>query len=175
MSENENELGPLFDAIKQKVKDRFGSKLNAVEIYEPMRNKKIKSPAVLIELVDMKTGGRNSGGLFALNVEFVAHCILSMQTENVAVEVSNFAAAFVLLLDRQKWGLSNVENSVDVSAAPGMFKPDDNGFESMAVSWVQTVHIGNEWELPDFMPTDIYLGEFPNVGADNLDSYEQAP
>lgn len=175
MSDNDNELGPLFEAIKEKVKARFGSKINTIEIYEPMKNKKIKSPAVLIELVDMKTGHRKSGGFFALDVEFVAHCILGIQTKNVAVQVANFGAAFVLLLDRQKWGFSNVETPVDVSAVPGMFKPDDDGFESMAVSWVQTIHIGNEWQLPDDMPSDVYLGAAPNIGADHQDKYEKIP
>lgn len=167
---SDKELTPIFDAIKSQVVERFGPSVN-VGIYEPQKGKKIKTPAVLIELVDMKTGQRNTGGKVAVNVEFVAHCILSFKTENVSVEVANFAAAFLLLLHQQKWGLSFVEYPQDQSASLGMFKPDSDGFESMAVSWVQPCHIGDEWVLPDDMPDGAFFSFAPEIGLAHQDDY----
>ena len=52
-----------------------------------------------------------------------------------------------------------------------MFKPDEKGFESWVVTWKQTYHLGDVALPPDYLPTDVYMGEAPAVGHGHEDDY----
>ncbi|PMN73158.1 hypothetical protein [Enterovibrio norvegicus] len=132
----------------------------------------IQTPSILLEVVAVKPGEKRSGGRLALNVEFCAHCILSLKTANVQMEVRNVAARVLQVVDLNRWGLDNAEQPRQLSAFPGMFS-EKLGFESWVVSWEQDFHLGDVDLGDDWLPAEVYLGEAPNIGAAHIDNYEK--
>jgi hypothetical protein len=130
----------------------------------------VTSPAVLLEAVQIKPGKKVSGGRFALTIEFAAHCILSMKTEKVQLEIRNFAARVLQIVNENRWGLEYAKQPAELSAFPGMFS-EKLGFESWVVSWEQEFHLGEVNLGDDWLPTDVYMGEAPNIGAAHQDDY----
>ncbi|MNL69168.1 hypothetical protein D3C87_1939920 [compost metagenome] len=55
-----------------------------------------------------------------------------------------------------------------------MFTPGEKGFESWLVSWKQTAHLGEAWELPvDGPAVEVFLGESPHIGKDHEGNYQR--
>ncbi len=169
----QSDFEQLHEAMKAEISKQIPV-LSTVEAYNPGYRDAIKTPAVLLEIVDMEPGRKTGDGRLPVTAMFVAHCCLSVKTERVELEVRNFAAKLMQVIDRNRWGLGDaVEQPVDLGACPGLFKPDDKGFESWVVVWKQTVHLGDVWQDADFLPTDVYIGEAPNIGAAHKDDYEK--
>ncbi len=147
--------------------------LQTVDAYKPLTGgQSITSPAVLIEAVEIQPGRKASNNKTPVEVEFAAHCILSVTTSRVELAIRNFAALTIQFVDGNRWGLGdNVERPTELSAYPGMFKPDDKGFESWVVNWKQTFHLGEPEVEPDYLPTEVFIGEHPNVGPEHEDDY----
>lgn len=147
--------------------------LRQVCAYEPaMQHGKnmIESPAVLIEVVQIKPGHKISGGRFSVTIEFAAHCILSMKTEKIQLELSNFAVRMLQIINDNRWGLRYSKLPTDLAAFPGMFS-EELGFDSWVASWEQEFHLGEMNEGVDWLPSDLFIGEAPNIGADHKDDY----
>lgn len=172
MSENAEasglqDLGVLHDAIAAAVRARFGPRLVTVGEYNPVDgdSKTVKTPALLLELVEIRPGGRTSGGRTPLELAWSAHCVLSSATDDVQRQVRNFAAEVLRLVDGNRWEQGEaVERATELEAFPGMFKPGDKGFESWVVNWKQTAHLGELWQLPVDVAGEVYVAEFPNIG-----------
>lgn len=183
MSENAEDgqtiedVGLLHDQIVEAVRTRFGPRLKTVAEYDPVdtHSKTIKTPAVLLELVEIRPAGRVTGGRTPVELSWSAHCVLSSATDKVQREVRNFAAQVLRLVDGNSWGLgSAVTRAAELEAFPGMFKPGDKGFESWIVNWKQTAHLGGTWELPVDGPADeVFVGEFPNIGPGHEGDYKR--
>lgn len=133
----------------------------------------ITTPSILIEAVSIKPGKTVSGGRLALVVEFAAHCILSLKTDRIQLEVRNLAARTLQIIHKNRWGLDNAQLPDQLSAYPGMFS-EKLGFESWVVSWEQEFHLGEVDLGDDWLPSEVYIGEAPNIGADHKDDYEKA-
>lgn len=166
-----------FTRVHQAMVDQIKARMavvRTVTAYNPLTGNTIKTPAVLLEAVEMKPGRPVTGGRLPVTVEFAAHCCLSVKTEAVELEVRNFAARLLQVISGNTWGLGEMaERPDELSAFPGMFNPDDKGFESWVVSWQQTFHLGEVWQDADFLPTDVYIGEAPNVGAAHHGDYQK--
>lgn len=140
--------------------------LNQVDDYAPelLEGKTdITSPAVLLEAVNIKPGKKLSGGRFAIIIEFAAHCILSMKTEKVQLEIRNLATRAMQVINENRWGLDYAQLPRELSAFPGMFS-EKLGFESWVVSWEQEFHLGDINLGDDWLPTKVYIGEAPQIG-----------
>ena len=170
MSENDEspalkDLGALHDNIAATVRQAFGSRLKTVAEYDPVDSESntIKTPAVLLELGEMRPGGRVTGSRTPVELAWSAHCVLSAATVNVQREVRNFAAKVMTVVDGERWELGDaVTRAEELSAFPGMFKPGEHGFESWIVNWKQTAHLGDSWELPeDSVPGEVKIGPAP--------------
>lgn len=165
------DLGALHDSIIEIIRTEMPM-LKTVKSYDPTERDAIKTPALMLELVEMKPGRKLGDGRLSLTAEFAAHCCLSVKTDRVEIEIRNFAAKLLQVVNGNKWGLADaVERPTDLAAFPGMFKPDDKGFESWVVVWEQTIHLGEVWQDADFLPTDVYVGEAPDIGAAHEDKY----
>lgn len=172
MQSEQTDFETLHDAIVAQIKAKMPM-LKTVKSYDPTERDAIKTPALLLELVEMKPGRKVGDGRLPITAEFAAHCLLSVKTERVDVEIRNFAAKMLQVVNGSKWGLADsVERPEALGAFPGMFKPDDKGFESWIVVWEQTLHLGDIWENADFLPNDVYVGEAPEIGLANQDKYE---
>lgn len=137
--------------------------------------KSFTGPVILLESVQFRVDDeqRGHGDMLWLKVEFNAHCIMTRAQENVAVEVQNLAALVLKIVNKNKWGLSNIQHPNSLDAMPGKFTTEPGGFDSWVVSWNQTVAIGNTWSNKSFAPDSIFLSESPNVGQDNQPDYEE--
>jgi len=177
VSQRLEDVGLLHDNIAAAVRARFGSRLATVAEYDPVdaHSKTIRTPAVLLELVEIRPAGRATGGRTAVELAWSAHCVLSAATANVQREVRNFAAQVLRLVAGNRWDLGeSVGRPDDLEAFPGAFKPGDKGFESWIVNWKQTAHLGEVWELPvDGPAVDVFVGEFPYVGTEHQDRYRE--
>ena len=163
----------VHKAIVSKIKAAMPV-LKTVNSYDPTDRDVIVTPALLIELVEIKPGKKIGDGRLPITAEFAAHCCLSVKTDNVDIEIRNFAAKTLQVVNGNRWGLPKaVERPAALGAFPGMFKPDDKGFESWVVVWEQDVHLGEIWQDADFLPQDAYLSAAPNVGLANQDKYEK--
>lgn len=167
-----DDVSLLHDQIVAAVRARFGPRLKTVAEYDPVDvdSATIRTPAVLLELVEMRPAGRVTGGRTPVELAWSAHCVLSSATDNVQREVRNFSAQVLCLVDGNSWGLGTaVTRAVELEAFPGLFRPGEKGFESWVVNWKQTAHLGQVWELPADGPTvDVSIrGESqddPNAG-----------
>lgn len=179
MSDNTVEdFSPISAAILEAIKTAI-PQLVTVQFYEPYQPGKpglIDSPAVLLEVTNIEPGGRVSGGRLSVTFHFGLHCILGTQTPEVNVQVVNLALQVERLVQDNRWALGGaMESPKRIEAFPGVFKPDDKGFESWVVTWSQVAHLGEGNTLPDFLPTQVLIGEYPNTGAGHEGDYQSEP
>ena len=161
----------LFDAIKAEL-DTIHN-VREVAVYDAHQLDKVVTPAILVELGEIDPGDTRTGGRLAVNVDMRLHCVLSAETPRVQLEICNFAAVVMKKIHKNRFGLGGaIEVPQRLSAFPGMFRPDEKGYESWVVNYTQAVHLGDVWEDEDFLPTVVHLGLSPNVGAAHEDDYE---
>ncbi len=174
MEQTSDEIEQVHTAIKQAIIKAIPV-LNTVELYDPLKHNRIVTPAALIENVEMDVikGEVISGGRLPITLQFAVHCCLSTITEGVELEIRKFAAKMLKVVNKNRWGLSNVKDPTELAAFPGMFKPDNKGYESWVVTWKQTIHLGDVWEGKDFLPQEVYLSAAPNIGKAHKDDYQQ--
>ena len=170
MSDNPTSLTdftPLHEAMITALKTNI-TYIKTVEAYDPTTENEggqhsvVKTPAVLIELAELKPGKPLGDGRQAFSCEFIFHCILSTATKNVELEIRNYAAAVAKVVYRNRWGFSEAaELAGDISAYPGVFKPGDKGFESWVVSFRQNVYIGDVEVNEEAIPSEVFFGMAP--------------
>lgn len=171
--ENEQvDFTQLHESIIKTIKAAMPM-LKTVKSYDPSERDALVTPALLLELVEMKPGKKRGDGRLPITAEFAAHCCLSVKTDQVDIEIRNFAAKMLQVVNGSRWGLNDaVERPDELGAFPGMFKPDDKGFESWVVVWEQNIHLGDVWQDADFLPIEVYVGETPNLGTSAQGKYE---
>lgn len=188
-----NDFTELHEAIETELKKRVPI-LSTVALYDPTDiapggSFTIKTPAVLIELTEVKPGRAVTGGRIPFKCEFALHCILSTKSPDLPLAVRNLAAAVAMVVGylpedaqsefvrtgRQSWGLS--ERGVEcvpvdsINIYPGSFKPKGGnekaiGFDSMIVTFEQQIHFGPlVIDSPAFLPDEIEIGGQYEVGG----------
>jgi len=180
MSDNPTSLTdftPLHEAMITALKAKMGY-IKTVEAYDPTtesdggQHSLVKTPAVLIELAELRPGKPLGDGRQAFSCEFIFHCILSTATKNVELEIRNYAAAVARVVYKNRWGFPNAaELPDDIGAYPGVFKPGDKGFESWVVSFRQNVFLGDVDVNQESIPTDVFYSMTPDIGAAHKDDY----
>lgn len=172
---------PLHEAMITALKSRM-SYIQTVEAYDPTtesdggQHSLVKTPAVLIELAELRPGKSLGDNRQAFSCEFIFHCILSTATKNVELEIRNYAAAVAKVVYRQRWGFAEaVEHPDDIGAYPGVFKPGDKGFESWVVSFRQNVYLGEVEVNQDAIPSEVFYSMAPEIGAAHKDDYKKGP
>lgn len=166
-------LTGLHNAIKDSLATHFAGRVETVEVYRAGLTDPINTPAVLLEMEDGSDDVDLGDDRTPLRCRFTAHCILSFQTQNVEMEVREFAVEALSLVRRNRWGLGDdIDLPEQVEIGPGQFKPGKDGFESWYVSWEQVVYLGESvWDSTGVTPTEIYVGIAPNTGPDG--DYQQ--
>ncbi len=136
--------------------------------------KEFTGPVILLESVNFRVDDKKSGhgNMLWIDVEFNAHCMMTRAQSNVAVEVQNLAALVLKIVNKNKWGLANIQLPNSLEAMPGKFTTGPGGFDSWVASWNQTIAIGDTWINKSFVPDSIFLSESPDIGQDNQPSYE---
>lgn len=167
-------------AIKAAIAAHFGANVNTVEWYEQGEEasgqpKPIKTPAIILELESFSDGDDMGDDRTPLACQITANCILGRSTPDLQIQTSNFAAQLLAKVRKNKWGLARGAGFPGgLTAGPGKFDPEKNGYESWFVSWDQTFYLGDSvWAPSGIVPSTVYLGQSPLIGTGNEDQYIQ--
>jgi len=168
-------LREVHVAILAAVTAEFGSTLETVASYSPDISNPINTPALLLELEGFGDGQDRGEDRIPLRCRFTAHCILSLETPDVEIEVAQFAAQLHGLIAKNRWGLgADLLPPENIESAPSTFKPGKHGYESWAVTWEQTVYLGeSKWASTIMGPLEVNVALSPDVGVANIDGYER--
>ena len=173
-------LAAIHDAILAHVTGHWSgqeNQLDTVAEYDPFDESAINSPAVLLNVEAMSYEERDGTGRTPVIMDMALHCILSKRTPRVQVEVREFAAELMRLVEQvgmSRWGLGEACGMPgNISAQPAAFSPDKGGFESWAVTWSQTFWIGGPDEEPYHLPDKLYASVEPELGPDYKPDYQQ--
>ena len=167
-------LTQVHDAITESLKTAFSHKVRTIRVHSPLY-KELQAPALLLALESMRMGKNNGDGRTAIDCDFTICGILAVKglpEEKISIAIGNFAAEIIGLVENNHWGLgANVTHPENISGQPAEFKPGKQGYESWAVTWQQTVYIGDIEEAEKFLPDTLMVGQSPEVGSNHKDDY----
>ena len=171
-------LRELHDAIVADFTAHYLGRVATVAAYDPFpipsaqEQQALVTPAILLELSEIAEGEEDGTDRQALRLMLTAHCVLSMRTAQIQLELREFAADVLAHVRGQRWGLAKaVQASERPSAQPGEFKPGLEGYDSWAATWEQLVYIGPSLWAGGVAPTTIWLGQAPLIGAAHQGDY----
>jgi hypothetical protein len=171
-------LSQFHAAVVASVALRFGDNINTVLWYEQGETASgqplpIITPAVILEIESAEEGDDIGDDRAPLLMHITAYCILGQQTDNLQMEVRNFASQLFALIRKNKWTLGHsVSFPGGITLGPGKFDPEKNGYESWFVSWDQTIYLGdNVWDSTGIPPQEVWLGLSPEIGLAFVDKY----
>lgn len=173
-------MDAIHTAILQAVTDHWKdqpNQLDTVAEYDPFEKKPVNSPGVLFSIENMALDTRDGTGRTAIILDCNLTCILSTRTEGVQVQIRQFAAELVRVVEQvgmSHWGLGNAcGNPGNVNGQPALYSPKKSGFESWAVTWSQTFYIGGPTVEPEPLPERLYASKAPEIGLPNEPDYQQ--
>lgn len=165
----EIEIEALHIAIEQSIIAKYPGVF--VGFY-PRPGEKIQTPAILLEIEDIQAGDPDDMGTeqMPVRVNFNAYCVLPYQTGN-KMALRSMAAALMFYIRGKRWG--QPVSAADVSgASPDSLSGEASAYEVMRVEFSHEAILGSDvWEGVGFTPTEVYLGEVPNIGQDHVDDY----
>ena len=174
-------LRALHAAILADLTAAYHDRVATIALYDPFvmgadqDPQALATPALLLELEAIDPEPEDGTERQPLRLIWVAHCILSLRTASVQMELRVFAADLMNHLRFRRWGYPGaVSDPQAISAQPGEFKPGLAGFDSYLVRWEQVVQLGqDEWNTAGIVPATVYLGIAPEIGAEHVDDYQQ--
>lgn len=179
MSEPKNTtMSAIHGAILQAVTDHWKdqpNRLDTVAEYDPFDRSPVNSPGVLFSIENMALEGKDGTGRTAIILDCCLTCVLSTRTPRVQVEIRQFAAELVRLIEQKglsRWGLGSACGIPgNVNCQPALYSPEKSGFESWAVTWSQTFYIGRPDDTPEPLPEKIYASKAPEIGKPHKPDY----
>lgn len=168
--------GAILRAVTDHWKDQ-PNQLDTVAEYDPFERKPVNSPGVLFSIENMALEGRDGTGRTGIILDCNLTCILSTRTPRVQVEIRQFAAELVRVVEQvglSHWGLGNACGTPgNVNCQPALYSPEKSGFESWAVTWSQTFYIGGPTVEPAPLPERLYASKAPDIGKPSKPDYQQ--
>lgn len=141
----------------------------------PERARKLSTPCAFFGVVDWdRSEDQRMTGELSVDLKCQLLIVFGQSGKVSSRSVRNAAMAAALKIDEQRFGLE-VEPAQFVSAEPWAFDPEFDQYVVWAVNFVHQVEVGvDQFDLvPDFLPETVSVGQYPAVGADNIDDYEQ--
>ncbi len=134
---------------------------------------KVKTPALLLDIESLGMGDDCGDGRLGIDCDIALHCLLSVQTPNVDVEIRAFAAAVMQAVYYNRWGLAaDLTTPDNLAAMPSEIVKPKGGFEAWSVIWSQTLYPGEGiWDGEGVIPTEIWLGFAPEIGEGHEPDY----
>ncbi len=183
------DLGVLLEAIVADIKARFPSMVN-VQFFadEPEERVELTVPAILLEVSEMEVDTDSDPGTeqLAVNLSFSAFVVISgLQDGNTKLQIRQLAAALVSWLRMRHWrdpsnpGTDEEPNylqsdpAMPVGAYRDDFSPELDRYEVWRVDWEQRVYLGHSVFDTTFLPSKVWLGLDPDIGAEHREDYVQ--
>lgn len=139
----------------------------------PVIQRRIKLPAVVLELSEIEPGTDPGTGQVAVVGRFQARCIVDPVMAGADMAVREMATAVILALQYQIWGITDdVAPARFLQAGDDGFKPDLDGYLVWMVEWLQEFHLGEfKWVWPDDTGLEIMFGMYPETGIGKEPKY----
>ncbi len=136
----------------------------------PSRMDAITVPAVLIELVELEPGTDLGTEELVLVAHFEARVIMQVNMSPEPIQA--------LVLSVLQW-LNDMNDTPDKvtkpnikQALPDAFAPDTHAYQVWQIHWSQNLRMGpSVWEGEGIAPSQIWLGQSPDIGADHEPQY----
>jgi len=165
-----------LDAMHEAVIAKIAAQFPGVTVDDyPDDRRRIRAPAVLVELVELApVPDEDPGtGQLALEAHFEARYLVGFRGPDQRRHLRRTIATLAHFIQHNRWGLP-VEPARVTGCAPDEFSPELDQYHVWAVEWAQIVHIGpNEWITDDFTPTEVYVGIEPLTGPEHVDDYRR--
>ena len=136
----------------------------------PNRMDAITVPAVLIDLVELEPGTDLGTEELVLVAHFEARVIMQ---SNVSPEpIQALVLSVLQWLNDMNDTPATVTKPNIKQALPDAFAPDTNAYQVWQIHWSQSLRMGpSVWEGEGIAPSQIWLGQSPNIGADHEPQY----
>lgn len=164
-------LDQLYSAICAGIRSVLPSAV-LVDLW-PELKRRITLPAVLIELNELEPGEDPYTGETAIIGRFQARIVVDPIMLKSHALCSGMAAALVVALREQRWGLP-ISPAEFVQAAEDFTKPELDSYRVWMIEWRHEFHMGEiDWPFEDSSGLSFYLGFDPETGPGNEDKYWQ--
>jgi phage gp37-like protein len=132
-----------------------------------------KAPGIRVALLSVDDPKPQSGGA----VQWRAKCVAYVMTKNRGglkrdVAALNIVTALVAHINDHRFGLTFVTPAKPVTARTLYSgELDKSGITLWAVQWFQTIELVSLADEDGTIPTDLYIGIAPDIGADHEEDY----
>lgn len=165
-------LDQLHDAIVTGMRAKLAG-VPTVDAYPDIK-RRVRLPAVLIELSEMEPGADPGTGETALIGRFQARAIVDPNQADAHMRVRELAARIAIAINHETWGLG-VGVAQLVQIGEDAFKPELDGYIVWLVEWTHEFHLGStEWPYPDDTGLTIMVGMYPDTGPGYETAYAPA-
>ncbi len=136
----------------------------------------VKMPSILVDFAGAEVQDTTGTGEIDLVCQFGAYC-LSKRANNLHARNSSshdLAQAVALRIVQNRFGLTKVQPPVKIRLKPlnaATFM--DNALGVVAVTWEQTLRVGQSVWVGGQRPTEVWLGLSPEIGVPYINQYEQ--
>ncbi|QSH40931.1 hypothetical protein P0136_10655 [Lentisphaerota bacterium ZTH] len=159
-------------AIEMTVKEEFKSDQVCVRWLESA-DKELPAPAILLDIEQLDIGVDAGDGRLPLECSLCAFCVMSVKTPSYELAVKGFAARLMKLLRHNNFKIDAVTLPKNITAEGVDFSPGKAGYICWAVTWQQTVYVGEDvWNSATIMPTEVKFRLQPDGCATDEDDYE---
>jgi len=178
-------VAKLFDAIVADIKEQFPDLVN-VQFFpdDPEDRVQLPVPACLLDVSEMEVDMEEDPGTqqVAARFSFSAFLVISgLQDGNTKLAIRLLAASLVSFLRLRHWRDPDdpskclpTDPAIPIGAYRDDFDPRLDRYEVWRVDWEQIVYLGESvWAGGAFLPTGIWLGQSPEIGAAHVDKYER--
>lgn len=175
-------LRQYHEAVKADLGAHFGTTVATIEAYDldqsapqDQARRAIKTPAILLGLEQIDSDAADDDGTerTPLRLLCTADCILSDRTDDLSLELREFARSVLSRVRHNRWSLAGAVRVPEaLSAQPAELAPGPQGYGAWRALWEQVVYIGADvWAGTGQPPAEVYLGIAPRIGAAHVDDY----
>lgn len=164
-----------LDGLHHAIIDAISAGFSAIQTVDdyPGDRQRVAVPAALIELTELTAAPDDDPGTgqLAMEAQFELRYVLGWRGVNQSRAIRAQVAALAHFIHQQRWGLP-VEPARVLVAEPDEFSPELEQYLVWRIEWAQIIHIGaNEWIDDGVVPTEVWVGIAPLVGAENEEFY----
>ncbi|WP_330926292.1 hypothetical protein [Candidatus Sororendozoicomonas aggregata] len=124
--------------------------------------------SIRLDIQQIRQGSDRGDGLFPATCSFIAWCC----SPESHYQAADLAAKLLDKVQYNHWQLgAKVSHPQSLKAEPAVFRP--GSFECWAVSWEQTVFLGETQTPESKIPDTVMAGSAPDIGFGHEDDYVQ--
>ncbi len=160
----------LYDAMLDTLQSTLAEGVTVAD-YADLGTVKIVDALVLIEFEQSTPAPLNNDGRFCHQYDITLHAVLGRHRQRPALDALNLAAVLERVVNKNLWNLpsTQIDWPENIRAAPSLFKPGTDGFESWGVSFSQAIYLGNSLLKNNPIVTGVWLA----INPDNPDDETQ--